>query len=278
MDKAKNLYMDRFGFIEKNTLGKIYSTPSTVYVCLHFCGLTACGISVLPPEMNSHPLYWKCWVLTMTAVVQSLSCVQLFATPWTEVHQASLSFTISKFAQTHVHWVGDAIQPSHPLLPPFSSCLQSFPASGSFPRSRLFASGGQSFGASAAASVLPMNIQGWFPLGLTHLISLLSKGVSKVFSSTTIKKHWFFNAQPSLWSNSNHWTAREVPVYVFIGLKHSNFHEGLLFPQCLGSAGLVNQGGLPLPSHKTKLGQVTDAGLSLLYSQGDHSKYHRCSE
>ena len=160
----------------------------------------------------------------------------------------------------------------------FSSCPQSFPASGSFPRSRLFASGGQSFGASAAASVLPMNIQGWFPLGLTHLISLLSKGVSKVFSSTTIKKHRFFNAQPSLWSNSNHWTAREVPVYVFIGLKHSNFHEGLLFPQCLGSAGLVNQGGLPLPSHKTKLGQVTDAGLSLLYSQGDHSKYHRCSE
>ena len=117
MDKAKNLYMDRFGFIEKNTLGKIYSTPSTVYVCLHFCGLTACGISVLPPEMNSHPLYWKCWVLTMTAVVQSLSCVQLFATPWTEVHQASLSFTISKFAQTHVHSVGGAIQPSHPLLP-----------------------------------------------------------------------------------------------------------------------------------------------------------------
>ena len=118
MDKAKNLYMDRFGFIEKNTLGKIHSTPSTVYVCLHFCGLTACGISVLPPEMNSHPLYWKCWVLTMTAVVQSLSCVQLFATPWTEVHQASLSFTISKFAQTHVHWVGDAIQPSHPLSSP----------------------------------------------------------------------------------------------------------------------------------------------------------------
>ena len=163
-------------------------------------------------------------------------------------------------------------------LPPFSSCLQSLPASGSFPRSWLFASGGQSSGASAAASVLPMNIQGWFPLGWTHLISLRSKGVSKVFSSTTIKRHRFFNAQPSLWSNSNHWTAREVPMYVFIGLKHSNFHEGLLFPQCLGSAGLVNRGGLPLPSHKTKLGQVTDAGLSLLYSQGDHSKYHRCSE
>ena len=161
---------------------------------------------------------------------------------------------------------------------PCSLLLSVFPASGSFPVTHLFIPGDQRIGASASASVLLMNIQHRFPLGWTFLISLLSKGVSKVFSSTTIKRHRFFNAQPSLWSNSNHWTAREVPMYVFIGLKHSNFHEGLLFPQCLGSAGLVNRGGLPLPSHKTKLGQVTDAGLSLLYSQGDHSKYHRCSE
>ena len=77
------------------------------------------------------------------------------STPGLPVHDQLLEFT-----QTHVHRVSDAIQPSHPLLPPFSSCLQSLPASGSFPRSRLFASGGQSFGASAAASVLPMNIQG----------------------------------------------------------------------------------------------------------------------
>ena len=68
---------------------------------------------------------------------------------------------------------------------PFSSCLQPFPASWSFPMSQLFASGGQSVGASASASILPMNIQGWFPLGLTGLISLLSKGLSRVFSSTT---------------------------------------------------------------------------------------------
>ena len=80
-----------------------------------------------------------------------------------------------EIAQTHVHWVGDSIQPSHPLLPPFSSHLQSFPASGSFSMSWLFASGGQSIGASASASVLPMNIQGWFPLGLTGWISLQSK-------------------------------------------------------------------------------------------------------
>ena len=72
---------------------------------------------------------------------------------------------------------------------PFSSCLQSFPASGSFPVSQLFASGGQSIAVSASASVLPMNIQGWFPLGLTSLISLRSKGLSRVFSSTTVLQH-----------------------------------------------------------------------------------------
>ena len=85
----------------------------------------------------------------------------------------------------------------------FSSCLQSFWASRSFPVSQLFISGGQSIGASALASVLPMNIQGWFPLGLTGLISLLSKGLSRVFSSITIQKHKFFHTQHSLWSNSH---------------------------------------------------------------------------
>ena len=73
-----------------------------------------------------------------------------------------------------------------------SSCLQSFPASRSFPMSQLFASGGQSIGTSASAPVLPMNIQGWLPLGLTSLISLQSKGLSKVFFSTTTWKCWFF--------------------------------------------------------------------------------------
>ena len=75
---------------------------------------------------------------------------------------------------------------------PFSSCSQSFPASGSFPVSWLFTSGGQSIRASASSSVLPVNIQSWFPLGLTGLISLLSKGLSRVFSNTTVPKHWFF--------------------------------------------------------------------------------------
>ena len=86
---------------------------------------------------------------------------------------------------------------------PFSSCPQSFPAWGSFPMSWLFAWGGQSVEATASASVLPMHIQGWFPLGLTDLISLQSKGVSRVFSSTTVQKHQFFGAQLSSQSNSH---------------------------------------------------------------------------
>ena len=86
---------------------------------------------------------------------------------------------------------------------PFSFYLQSFPASGSFPMSQLFTLGGQSTGASASASVLPKNIQGWFPLGLTCFISLQSWGLSRVFSSTIVWTHQFFCAQPSFWSNSH---------------------------------------------------------------------------
>ena len=81
---------------------------------------------------------------------------------------------------------------------PFSSCLQSFPGSGAFPMSQLFSSGGQSIEASASASVLPVNIQNWFPLGLTGFISLQSKGLSRVFSNTTVQKHGFFSAQLSV--------------------------------------------------------------------------------
>ena len=110
---------------------------------------------------------------------------------------------LPEFTQTHVHRVGDVIQPSHSSVAPFSSCLQSFPASGSFPMSQLFTSGSQNTGASASASVLPMNMQGRFPLGLTGLISLQTKGLSRVFPSTTVQKHQFFGSQPSLWSDSH---------------------------------------------------------------------------
>ena len=110
---------------------------------------------------------------------------------------------LPELAQTQLHWVGDAIQPSHPLLSPSPSCLQSFPASGYFQMSQFFTSGGQSIGVSASASVLPMKIQDWFPLGLTGLISFWSKGLSRIFSNTTVQKDQFFYAQPSLWSKSH---------------------------------------------------------------------------
>ena len=102
------------------------------------------------------------------------------STPGLPVHHQ-----LPEFTETHVHWVGDAIQPPHPLSSPSPPNLQSFPASGSFQRSELFTSGGQSIGVSASASVLPVNIQDWFPLGWTGLISLQSKGLWRVFSNTT---------------------------------------------------------------------------------------------
>ena len=105
--------------------------------------------------------------ISFIVVVQLLSCVQLFVTPWTAAHQASLSLTVSEFDQTHVHWIIDAILSS---VIHFSSCLPSFPASGSFPISQLFSSGGHSIEVSASASVLLMNIQDWFHLGLISFI------------------------------------------------------------------------------------------------------------
>ena len=99
---------------------------------------------------------------------------------------------------------------------PFFSRLQSFPASGSFQISQFFTSGGQSIGASASASVLPVNIQDWFSLGWIGLISLLPKGLSRVFSSTTIWKHQFFSAQPSLRSSSHLYVTTGKNIAVII--------------------------------------------------------------
>ena len=135
--------------------------------------------------------------------VQSLSHVQLFATPWTTARQPPCPSPT-----TGVHpnpcplswWC-------HPTISstaiPFSSCPQSCPASGSFPMSQLFTSGGQSIGFSYSTSVLPMNTQDWSPLGWSGWISLQSKGLSRVFSNTTVQKHQFFGAQLSSQSNSH---------------------------------------------------------------------------
>ena len=107
-----------------------------------------------------------------------------------------------EFTQTHVHRVGDAIQPSHPLSPPSPPAPPSLPASGSFPMSQLFTSGGQSIGVSASASVLPMNTQDGSPLGRTGWISLQSKGLSGVFSNTTVQEHQFFSSRLSLYHDT----------------------------------------------------------------------------
>ena len=136
-------------------------------------------------------------------VVHFLSCASLFVTPWTAACQASLSFTIS-WSLLKLMSI-ELVMPSNHFVvchPP-SSCLQSFLASESFPMSQLFASGGQSIEASASESVLSMNIQDWFSLGWTGQISLPSKGLTRVFSSTTVQKHQFFSTQPALWSNSH---------------------------------------------------------------------------
>ena len=125
--------------------------------------------------------------------VQLLSHVRLFATRWTVAHQASLSVTNSRSLLNSIPsswWCHPTISSS---VIPFSSCLQSFPASGSFPMSQFFTSGGQGIGVSASASVLPMNIQDSFPLGWTSWISLQSKGLSRVFSHTTVQKNQFFS-------------------------------------------------------------------------------------
>ena len=132
----------------------------------------------------------------VTIVVQSHSRVWLISTPWTAAHQVSLSFTIS-WSLLKLMSI-ESVMPSNHLILCYT--LQSVPASKSFLLSWVFASGGQSTGASALASVLPMNIQGWFPLGLTALIP---KGLSRVFSNTKVSKYRFFISQPSLWSSSH---------------------------------------------------------------------------
>ena len=137
--------------------------------------------------------------------VQLLSHVQLFVTPWIPARQASLSIIISQSPPKPMSI--ESVMPSSDVISssvvPVSSCLQSLPASGSFPMSQLFVWGVQSVGVSASTSVLPMNTQDWSPLGWTGWISLPSKGLSRVFSNTTVQTHQFFGAQLSLYSNSH---------------------------------------------------------------------------
>ena len=143
-----------------------------------------------------------CW-LDVVAVVQSSSHVRLFVTLWHAACQASLSLTpppeVCPSSCPLHQWCHPSVSSSDTL---FSFCPQSLLASGIFPMSWLFTSDHQNTGASASASVLPLSIQGWFPLTLTSLMSLLSRGLSGVFSSNTVQRPQFFGILPSLWSSS----------------------------------------------------------------------------
>ena len=154
---------------------------------------------------------FSCGVPTLSCVMWGLvpscsfaeSCLTLYNPMGSSMSGFPVLHCLPEFAQTHC----PSSQWCHPAIPssvvPFSSCPQSLPAPGSFPMSQLFASGGQSIGVSASTSVLPKNTQDWSPLGWTGWISLQSKGLSGVFSNTTVPKYQFFGAQLSSQSNSH---------------------------------------------------------------------------
>ena len=149
--------------------------------------------SFLSPSFRKH-VWFKHFLSVIQrdfSSVQSLSRVRLFATPWITARQASLSITNSwsSLRLTSIESVMPSISSS---VVPFSSCPGSLPASESFPMSQLFAWGGQSTGVSALASFLPKKSQGWCPSEWTGWISMQSKGLSRVFSNTTVQKHQFF--------------------------------------------------------------------------------------
>ena len=154
---------------------------------------------------NENKTFGKCVFATdCSSSVQSPSLVRLFVTPWTAARQASLSITNSWSLLNSCpsnQWCHTAISSS---VIRFSSFLQSFPASGSSLMSQFFTLGGQSIGVSASASVLPVNIQDWFPLGWTGWISLQSKGLSRLFSNNTVQKHQFFGTQLSLCKSNSY--------------------------------------------------------------------------
>ena len=169
--------------------------PQQNSVVLYSFPFLYCSSFWLPMKIVFSPLTSCCCSVTKSCqtLCEPMNC----STPGSSVHHY-----LPGFARTHVPWVSETIQPSHPLSPPSPFALSFSQYQGLFQWVSLFTSGGQSTGASASAPAFPVNIQGWFPLGLTGLI-LLSKGLSGVFSSTTVQKRLFFGTQPSLWFSSH---------------------------------------------------------------------------
>ena len=159
---------------------------------------------------------------------------------------------LPELAQIYVYWEGDAIKPSHPLPPPSSFDFSLSQHQGLF-HCLLFPSGGQSIGTSASAWVPLMNIQGWFPLGLTGFISLLSKGLSRAFSSTQVWKHQFFITQPSLWSRSHGSSVHEIlqaRILEWVAIPFSRVsnwpRDSVGLPQCRHILYLLSHQRIPL--------------------------------
>ena len=172
----------------------------------------------------------RCHDLQFSSVTQS--CPTLWPHEHTRFPCPSPSPGVYSNSCPQSRWCHPTISSSAAL---FSFCLQSFPASMSFAMSWLFASGGQSIGASTSASVLPVNIQGWFPLKLIGLISLQSKGLSRVFSSTTVQKYQLFGPQPSIWPNSHicAWPLEKLQLWLYRPFK----------PLCYNKA-VIHEGGI----------------------------------
>ena len=198
------LHFDQLMFIWSNTYGFYWDITAFRYNSSLINGFEAA-------EKLGDTTYEKCYSIKFRELLSQIllslfSCSVVPNSLWPHGLQhpmlpcPSLSPGIFSNSCSLSWWCHPTISSS---VIPFFSYLQSFPASGSFQMSQLFASGGQSIGASASAWVLSMNIQDWVPLGLTGLITLQSKGLSRDFSNTTVQKHWFFSAQPSLWSNSH---------------------------------------------------------------------------
>ena len=192
-----------------NFHGELWSSFSSL--CIHFtCSseaspVPATTLATRPPTLNS--VQFSSVAQSCLTLCHPMNC----STPGFPVHHQLL-----ELAHTHVHQVNDAIQPSHPLSSPSPPAFNLSQHQGLFQWVSSSQSGGQSTGVSASASVLPMNTQDWFPLGWTGWISLQSKGLSRVFSNTTVQKHQFFGAQLSLSSltSRNTWLLEKPQLWL----------------------------------------------------------------
>ena len=208
---------ERMNFLPKKWLEMYSGTDPIIHLLLglHFrdsrrTKLTIFSCGTWKPSMN----YWSQLESISISSVQFSSVAQTCLTLCNPMDRSRPGFSVHhqlpESTQTHIHWwCHPAISSS---VAPFSSCPQSLPASGSFPMSQHFTWGGQCTGVSASASVLPMNTQDWSSSGWTGWISLQSKGLSRVFSNTTVQKHQFFDSQLSSQSNSHiHTSPLEKP-------------------------------------------------------------------